>query len=244
MRNRLLSLFRGNAKKGSVKADGNTIWLYDFIVSSEDEAAWWGGVSAEGFAKLLSGMTGPVTVRVNSPGGDVFGGRAMAQAIRSYDGEVTIQIDGLAASAASTVAVAGDKILIAPDAMVMIHRAWTLTIGNLQDHLDTASLLEKIDTSIAESYAARGTDAQTDWIGLMDKESWFSAAEAIELGLADEIMPAKADKSASNLVWDLSAFENAPAQPAKEPEIETPDPAISAEEEIAARQRKLAVALL
>jgi ATP-dependent Clp protease, protease subunit len=127
MRNRLFNLFRINAHKGSIKADGNTIWLYDFIVSSEDDAAWFGGVSAEGFAKLIAQMTGPVIVRLNSPGGDVFGGRAIAQAIRGYDGEVTVQIDGVAASAASTIAVAGDKILIAPDGMMMIHRAQTIT---------------------------------------------------------------------------------------------------------------------
>lgn len=253
MRNRLLNLYRGNAKKGSIRADGNTIWLYDFIVSSEDDAYWYGGVSAEGFAKLLAEMSGPVTVRVNSPGGDVFGGRAMAQAIRGYEGEVTVQIDGYAASAASTVAVAGDKVVAAPDAMVMIHRAWTLTIGNLKDHLDTAALLEKIDVTIAERFAVKSGEGDVDWLDLMDKETWFTASEAISAGLIDEVLPEKPDKAANSVEWDLSAFANAPPNlPVDEAPSPAPapigSPELSDQEsneiEIAARQRKLAVELL
>jgi ATP-dependent Clp protease protease subunit len=260
MRNRLLNFYRVNAQKGSIKADGNTIWLYDFIVSSEDEAAWFGGVSAEGFARLISEMTGPVTVRLNSPGGDVFGGRAIAQAIRGYQGEVTVQIDSLAASAASTIAVAGDRVIAAPDAMLMIHEAWTLTVGNKRDHVSTAELLSKIDSSIAEGYAAKvGDKGDADWLALMEKESWFTAAEALDLGLIDEIMPAKVDKTSNAIDWDLSAFASAPkvadaeaqtpAQQEAEPKADAPtDEELLAEatteHEIAARQRQLAVGLL
>jgi ATP-dependent Clp protease protease subunit len=260
MRNRLLNLFRVNAQKGSIKADGNTIWLYDFIVSSEDEASWFGGVSAEGFAKLMAEMTGPVTVRLNSPGGDVFGGRAIAQAIRGYQGEVTVQIDGLAASAASTIAVAGDKVIGAPDAMMMIHEAWTFTVGNKRDHISTSELLSKIDDSIAEGYAAKaGEKADTDWANLMEKESWFTAAEALNLGLIDEIMPSKVEKTSNAIAWDLSVFDHAPkavdaepdalAQQDAEPDdvaapVVEPAPQATADHEIAARQRQLAVDLL
>lgn len=260
MRNRLLNLFRVNAQKGSIKADGNTIWLYDFIVSSEDEAGWFGGVSAEGFAKLIAEMTGPVTVRLNSPGGDVFGGRAIAQAIRGYQDEVTVQIDGYAASAASTIAVAGDKVVAAPDAMVMIHEAWTFTVGNKRDHDATSELLSKIDASIAEGYAAKAGDkAGTDWAALMEQESWFTAAEALELGLIDDILPAKVEKTSNAIAWDLSVFDRAPkaadaevqapSQQDAETEVDAPpaaptQPDASTEHEIAARQRQLAVGLL
>src|SRR3546814_16960719 len=83
MRNRLLNLFRLNAKKGAgILAEGNVIYLYDFIAGSEEEAQWWGGMSAEGFAKPLAGMEGPVSVRIDSPGGAVFGGRSIPPAIR------------------------------------------------------------------------------------------------------------------------------------------------------------------
>lgn len=266
MRNRLFNLFAANARKGEIRAEAgtNTIFLYDFIVSSEADAGWWGGVSAEGFAKLLATMTGPVTVRLNSPGGDVFGGRAIAAAIRGYDSEVTVQIDGLAASAASTIAVAGDKVTIAPDAMIMIHEAWTITIGNKRDHTGTVDLLDKIDATIADGYAAKAGDkaAATDWLAAMEAETWYTAQEALDAGLIDEILPAKADKSgASNAVaWDLSAFANAPKPPAPdqaepegfgghvEPEPEILDAVELTEadihEQIAARQRRLAVDLL
>src|SRR3546814_13821323 len=115
MRNRLLNLFRLNAKKGAgILAEGNVIYLYDFIAGSEEEAQWWGGVSAEGFAKQLAGMEGPVSVRIDSPGGDVFGGRALAQAIREYFGEVTFHLDVLAPTAASYIATAGARGVAAP----------------------------------------------------------------------------------------------------------------------------------
>lgn len=261
MRNRLFNLFAANARKGEIRAEAgtNTIFLYDFIVSSEADASWWGGVSAEGFAKLLATMTGPVTVRLNSPGGDVFGGRAIAAAIRGYEGEVTVQIDGLAASAASTIAVAGDKVTIAPDAMIMIHEAWTLTIGNKRDHAGTVDLLDKIDATIAEGYLAKAGDkgASTDWLAAMESETWYTAQEALDAGLVDEILPAKADKTAANaLAWDLSAFTNAPKPVEGEgwggdaaPEIaDEAEPVAPTEddisEQIAARQRKLAVDLL
>lgn len=260
MRNRLLNLFRVNAQKGSIKADGNIIWLYDFIVSSEDEAAWFGGVSAEGFAKLIAEMTGPVTVRLNSPGGDVFGGRAIAQAIRGYPDEVTVQIDAYAASAASTIAVAGDKVVAAPDALLMIHEAWTFTVGNKRDHVSTSELLSKIDASIAEGYAVKAGDkAGTDWAALMEQESWFTAAEALNLGLIDEILPAKVEKTSNAISWDLSVFDRAPkvadaeqqppAQQDTKTDIDAPpaaptQPEATADHEIAARQRQLAVGLL
>lgn len=255
MRNRLLNLFASNARKGEIFAEDNTIFLYDFIVSSEAEAAWWGGVSAEGFAKLIATMTGPVTVRLNSPGGDVFGGRAIAAAIRGHDGEVTVQIDGYAASAASTIAIAGDKVVAQADAMVMIHRAWTMTVGNIADHQATVDLLVKIDQAIAEGYAAKaGTEDLAPWIVAMESETWYTAQEALDAGLIDEVMPAKADKApaARAKAWDLSAFTNAPAPAAEaaenpeviEPALNEPAAIDTTAEQIAARQRKLAVALL
>jgi ATP-dependent Clp protease protease subunit len=259
MCNQLLNLFRANARKGSVKAEGNTIWLYDFIVSSEDDASWMGGVSAEGFNKLLATMTGPVTVRLNSPGGDVFGGRSIAQAIRGYPDEVTIQIDGLAASAASTIAAAGDKVIAAADAMVMIHWAWTITLGNKRDHESAVNLLDKIDAQIIEGYQAKaGPDNETDWFAMMDADNgngtWMTAQEALGYGLVDEVLPARSDKTKNAVEWDLSAYANAPI-PSEEPEIQAevegapaldvePAPEESTDEEITARQRKLAVALL
>jgi ATP-dependent Clp protease protease subunit len=106
---KLLNLLKANAKRGEFRAEGNTIYLYDVIVACDADAEWFGGVSAESFVKTLSAMSGDVNLHINSPGGDVFAGVAMAQAIRSYDGKVVAHIDGLAASAASAVAVAATK---------------------------------------------------------------------------------------------------------------------------------------
>jgi ATP-dependent Clp protease, protease subunit len=244
MRRNLINLLRANKQKGSFKAEGNTIFLYDFIVSSEDEAYWYGGVSAEAFAKALAEMTGPVTVRLNSPGGDVFGGRAMAAAIRGYDNEVTVQIDGYAASAASTVAIAGDRVIASPDAMVMIHRAWTITMGNEEDHMSTATLLQKIDATIVDGYIAKAGGERSDWQDLLNAETWFTASEAAEKGLIDEVLPTRLDKSENRIKWDLSAYHQAPEK--EEDEVVPPiaDKINSSAEEIAARQRMLTVDLL
>lgn len=254
MRNKLLNLFGLNKDRGHFRAETsegqNVIWLYDFIVSSEDEALWWGGVSAEGFAKQLNAMSGPVTVMINSPGGDVFGGRAMAQAMRDYPDPITVQINGYAASAASTVAIAADKVMAAPDAMVMIHRAWTITLGNGPDHLATAELLEKIDGGLVEAYAAKG-DADADWMGMIDRTTWLTAAEAQALGLVDEVMPARAAKAENSISWNMTPYENAPAPapvpnnaPAPEEQPAAPDDGAAAR--IAAhdqRERAIRMAL-
>lgn len=255
MRNRLLNLFRNNAEKGrGVVAEGNVIYIYDFIAGSESDAQWWGGISAEGFAKQLNAMQGEVEVRIDSPGGDVFGGRAIAQAIRDYAGIVTCRIDGLAASAASYIAIAGDKVIAAPGSFMMIHRAWTLAMGNCEDLRSTAAVLEKIDASIAASYAAKAGEGDHDWIGLMSAETWLTAAEAADMGLVDEVLSEQSSKSQSRVAWDLKAFAAAPAAAViDEPESPAADPApvvepeptdMADEDDIAARQRRLTVALL
>lgn len=218
---KLLNLLKANAKRGEFRAEGNTIYLYDVIVSSDADAEWFGGVSAEAFVKTLAGMKGDVNLRINSPGGDVFAGVAMASAIRAYDGKVTAHIDGLAASAASAVAVAADESVMAPGSMMMIHNAWTIALGNRHDFMDTAGLLEKIDKDLAQGYAKRSGGDASHFAALMDAETWLSAQETVELGLANAVA---ADKSPKNLAkFDLSAFEAAPAAEEDEtPTIEAP----------------------
>lgn len=244
MRNRLLNLFTCNAKVGGgIQAEGNVIYLYDYIAGSESEAQWWGGISAEGFTRQLLAMDGDVSVRIDSPGGDVFGGRAIAQAIREYDGKVTCHIDGLAASAASYIAISGDHVVAAPGAFMMIHRAWTLMIGNSADFRAEADLLDKIDVSIAASYAAKA-GGDTDWIAMMDKESWFTGDEALALGLIDEVLSEQSGKSGklAKKGWNLSAFDHPPiAKIVTEPAPIKPD---GDKDAIASRERRLRVDLL
>lgn len=210
-RNKLLNLLASNARKGEFRAEGNTIYLYDMIVSSKAEADWFGGVDAESFVQTLNGMTGDVSVRINSPGGDVFGAKAMAQAIRSYPGNVTAYVDGYAASAATFITSAADRTVMSQGAMMMVHKAWSVAMGNADDFIATAALLEKIDGTIAETYAdsasARGVEAQ-DFAAMMAAETWLTDQEAVNAGLADEVLIGTVKASAA---WDLSVYDNAPA---------------------------------
>lgn len=220
MRNRLFDFFMANRKRGEFRAEGesNTIYLYDVIVGSKAEAEWWGGVDAETFTKTLLSMTGPVSLRINSPGGDVFAARAMAQAIRDYPDEVTAYVDGYAASAASFITSVADRTVMADGSFLMIHECWTFTVGNKRDHAAGAELLGKIDVSIVETYraAAEGRGKEpADFEALVNAETWLTADEAIELGLADE----KSTGGAKASAWDLSAYGRAPATPPPPAEV-------------------------
>lgn len=239
--NQLRNLLARNRGKGIVRAEagaeGNTIWLYDVIVSSEDDAAWLGGYSAEGFARTLAAMTGPVQLRINSPGGDVFAGIAMAQAIRDYPDGVDVAIDGLAASIASIIAIAGSTVTAAPGSFMMIHKASTIMFGNADDLMQEAALLEKVDASLAGRYSARAGDA-IDWSAAMAAETWYTAEEAVAAGLVDQVL---AEQQRVNARWDLSAYQSPPSGALEARDVLPDEPELI--EEIAARQRRLAVDL-
>lgn len=211
MHKRLLQLLRDNAKRdiSALKVidegDTTTIYLYDVIDP-------YFGVDAQQFNKQLLALQGKsVTLRINSPGGDVFDGRAIATAIAQH-GDVTVMIDGLAASAATYVAIAAKEVQMAEGAFFMIHNAWTLAYGNKEDLTNTANLLDKIDQSIINDYAKKTSQdiAQlTDW---MNKETWFTAEEALANGFVDAVFTG----NDINNSWNLEAFSNTP-QALKEP---------------------------
>ncbi len=165
-----------------------------------DEIGYF-GVTAKEVVDALSTITAPaINVRINSPGGDVFDGLAIYTALKSHKAKITAQIDGLAASAASFIALAADKIVMNDSALMMVHRAWGLSIGNMDDHLETASILEKIDTQLAGIYAAKTGKSADDVLAMMKGEgkndgTWFTAEEALNYGLVDEIMVYEEDNS-------------------------------------------------
>lgn len=230
----LLNLLRYNARRGEFRAEGNTLYIYDVIVATDVDAEWFGGVSAETVVKQIAAMTGPITLRINSPGGDVFAARAIQAAMDRHDGDITAYVDGYAASAASVIAVAADRTVMAAGSFMMIHKAWTIGIGNADDFLSTAALLEKVDGTIADTYAAKSGKDPAGYAGLMASETWFTAAEAVEDGLADEVA-GEAPKAA--IAWSLDAYEHAPAAKREEPD----DPAPLVADETARRQRIAAV---
>src|SRR5690606_38136643 len=124
---------------------------------------------------------------------DVFDGVAIYNALRDHPADVAVRVDGLAASAASFIAQAGDKVTMNRGSQLMIHDAWGLCIGPAADMRETAALLDRVSDTIAGLYAARAGGTVEDWREAMLAESWYSAEEAVEANLADEVVPAKGD---------------------------------------------------
>jgi ATP-dependent protease ClpP protease subunit len=164
-----------------------TISVYDVIGYDY----WTGdGVTAKRIAGALRSLgKGPVTVNVNSPGGDLFEGLAIYNLLREHDGEVTVKVLGLAASAASVVAMAGDKVQIARAGFFMVHNGWVIAMGNRHDLREVGDWLEPFDAAMADIYAARSGGEAKAMAKLMDAETWLGGSAAIEKGFADELLP-------------------------------------------------------
>ena len=207
-----------------------TIYIYDII----GEDFWTGeGVTAMKFVEALSklkGVADTVHLRINSPGGDVFEARAITAAMLAFPGKFVAHIDGLAASAASYIAVRADEVEIAPGAFLMIHNGWTVAVGDRHTMLESAALLEKIDASIAADYVAKtGLDA-AEVAAMMDAETWIDAETAVSQKFADRVAE-KAEKVSN--AWNLSAYAKAPdikveREESEHEEITAIDPAIKA----------------
>lgn len=205
------------AAEGPQPDDAVEILLYDAIVDSEIEAEWWGGVAPEPFVRTLRGITArEIHLRLNSPGGSVFAARAMEQALREHSARIIVHVDGYAASAASFLAMAGDEIIMGKGAMMMIHKSWTFTWGNADELKKTADLLDKIDGTLVQTYADRSGSMPGQIASWMDAETWFTAQEAVDAGLADSISDAGADPKAL-ASWNLAAYLRAPGAGADEP---------------------------
>ena len=190
-------------------ADETAIYLYDTIVSDDLSAEYFGGVSAQSIVPQIRAIKGgTIRLHINSAGGDVFAGQAIAQAVRDTGAKVIVQIDGLAASAATLPAMAADQVEIAEGGFLMIHNAWTVAIGNTNDLMETAALLEKVDGSIAAAYSRRSKLKMDEVRKMMNAETWFTAQEALAAGLVDGISKNKAARAH----WDLSAYAHAPKE--------------------------------
>lgn len=182
-----LSRWDANIRAAEEKdADERTIGIYDVI--GEDYWTGAGFTSKRMSAALRSLGKGPVTVAINSPGGDMFEGISMYSMLREHPGEVTIKVMGLAASAASVLAMAGDTIQIARPAFFMIHNAWVMAVGNRNDLIEIAQTLKPFDEAMADVYAARTGEDQKAMAKLMDRESWIGGSAAVEQGFADALL--------------------------------------------------------
>lgn len=174
------------------------------------------GVEAEAFVREVGALdVDEITVRINSPGGSVFDGWAIYNALQSHPAKVTTIVEGLAASAASFIAQAGDRRIMRKASQMMIHNAWGVCQGPASDMREMADRLERLSATIAGIYASRSGGPQAPWIEAMNDETWFSPDEAVTAGLADAVDdPAKDDATTNH--FDLSIFNyagrpNAPA---------------------------------
>lgn len=191
-------------------------------VSIFDEIGWF-GITAADFARDLEAVAAQrITLRLNSPGGDVFDGVAIYNALARHPATVDVVVDGLAASIASVIAMSGDTIAMSAAGRMMIHDALTLTVGNAAELRATADLLDSISSTIADVYAARAGGTADEWRARMVAETWFTADEARTAGLIDSVVPLKgADDgdSAPADRWDLSVFARRPAAVAPVPAV-------------------------
>lgn len=155
-----------------------------------DEIGFW-GTNASDFAQALSQAgDGPLTLRINSPGGDVFDGYAIYNMLRARTAPVNVIVDGLAASAASFIAMAGTTISMGEPSMLMIHNSWGMCIGDRNDMLDMAATQEKIDGQIAAIYASKSGKPVADMSAAMNDETWYTSTDAKEAGLCDVVLTA------------------------------------------------------
>jgi ATP-dependent Clp protease protease subunit len=184
------------------QAKGAEIVIYDEIGAF--------GIPAKGFLDELKAL-GPVaaiTVRINSPGGSVFDGVAIYNALKRHDAAVTVWIDGIAASIASVIAMAGDEVLMPENAMLMLHDPSALVIGTAADMRSMADALDRMKAGMVAAYRDRSGLDDAEIEALMRDETWLSAQEALELGLADRIE--QPVRMAAH--FDLSRFRKAPPQ--------------------------------
>ena len=165
-------------------SDNNTITMLDII----GDDGMGGGVSAKRIAAALRTISNrDVTVQINSPGGDMFEGIAIYNLLRAHPARITVDVLGIAASAASVIAMAGDNIRMAPSSFLMLHNAWGVVIGNRHDMAEAATLFERFDGALADIYAARSGMARSEVARLLDAETFLTAQEAVAAGMTDTI---------------------------------------------------------
>lgn len=223
----------------ALKKDDDTgeLTIYSEISSS----SWYGDeVTPSQFKKDLDSMgeIKNLNIYINSPGGDVFAGQAIYSMLKRNSAFKTVYVDGLAASSASVIAMAGDKIIMPANAMIMIHNAWTIAMGNKEDFTKMADTLEKIDDSIVAVYLEKTGQEEKKIKKMMDEETWINADDALALGFADEIA-GNVNIAAKIKDFDFKAYKNAPRFIFLEPEAKKEDPNENVQNEIKIAKAKL-----
>ena len=153
-----------------------------------DESWFDDDITPKQFKEELFSGSGPITIWINSPGGDCIAASQIYSMLKDYQGEVTVKVDGIAASAASVVAMAGDKVLMAPTALLMIHNPSMMAFGDHNDMAKAIDILNEVKESIINAYELKTGQSRTVLSHLMENETWMNAKKAIELHFADGIL--------------------------------------------------------
>ena len=160
-----------------------------FLNGTISEESWFDDdVTPQLFKDELNSGSGNITVWINSPGGDCVAAAQIYNMLMDYKGDVTVKIDGIAASAASVIAMAGTKVLVSPVSMLMIHNPMTAAFGNSEEMQKAIEMLSSVKDSIINAYEIKTGLSRAKLSRLMDAETWMDANKAVELGFADEIM--------------------------------------------------------
>ena len=160
-----------------------------FLNGMISDETWYGDeVTPQLFKDELNAGNGNITVWINSPGGDVFAAAQIYNMLRDYKGSVTVKIDGIAASAASVIAMAGNTVCVSPLAMMMIHNPATIATGEAKDMQKAIAMLNEVKESILNAYESKTGLTRARLSHMMDDETWFNAKKAVELGFADKIL--------------------------------------------------------
>lgn len=168
------------------------------------EESWFDDdVTPQMFRNELFSEKGPITLWINSPGGDCIAASQIYTMLMDYPDEVTVKIDGIAASAASVIAMAGTKVLMAPTALMMIHNPATITMGDHEDMKRAIEMLDEVKESIINAYEIKTGVSRIKLSHLMDAETWMNANKAIELGFADDVLK---DEKRSEPTFSAYAF--------------------------------------
>lgn len=181
----ILTKWNSGLRSGS-QSKAEDIEIYGVI----GEDYWSGeGITAKSISSKLQERRGKdISVLINSPGGDMFEGIAICNLLKQHEGKVTVKVIGLAASAASVIAMAGDEVEIAKSAFFMIHNAWTVAAGNKNDFREVADYMEPFDKAMAGLYADRTGLKEKEIAVMMDAETFISGADAVDQGFADSLL--------------------------------------------------------
>ena len=185
-----------------------------FLNGEISDETWYGDeVTPKLFKDELLSGEGDITVWINSPGGDVFAAAQIYNMLMDYKGNVTVKIDGIAASAASVIAMAGTRVLVSPVSMMMIHNPMTVAMGDTAEMQKAIEMLGSVKDSIINAYEIKTGLSRTRLSHLMDAETWMDANKAVELGFADEIMtrsevPEDMEPPAVSMLYSNAAVVN------------------------------------